>query len=531
MAGGVATHELKRGTDWSSLPNALDTTPLSKNHGLKKLYFFTSIIYMGQFLNGYDGTILGSLQALDRWHHDLGNPDASQIGVLNAMSYIAGVISGPIAAWSADKWGRKFNMRYYTITMLIGTILGCIAGIPQLEGRGYALFCVSKFVIGSGLATALMTMQIMLQEISHPRQRPVLAAAFNQSWTLGHVLSAWISFGTSNLKDSWQWRSPYLVQASFAVYILIAMFWMPESPRWLASKGRNEEALDFLVKYHGNGNPEDALVKLEWEELTAALAAEKAAQQEKWSELLKVPSNRLRLWHAALFTLAPQLNGGAIINFYYSVILTTVGITGSAVQTGIGAGLSMYGWCIQIASYWFMARVKRRTHLLSAWPFLLIFNICVTVCSALFAKDGNKSAGIAAVFFVWMYSGTDNWMTGIFYSYPAEVQTFSLRAKGMAVWNTANQLSGLYNAYVNVVALNAIGWRYYCVFMGMIIIWFGLLWYFMVETKGLTLEEIDILFVGEKSAVAQVDALLESGEVGVAHTVKAGPEDKDKESI
>jgi hypothetical protein len=45
-----------------------------------------------------------------------------------------------------------------------------------------------------------------------------------------------------------------------------------------------------------------------------------------------------------------------------------------------------------------------------------------------------------------MYSGADSFMTGIFYSYPAEVQSFSLRAKGMAVWNTANQLTGLYNA-------------------------------------------------------------------------------------
>ncbi|GAA5885040.1 hypothetical protein JCM6882_007206 [Rhodosporidiobolus microsporus] len=527
MAGGVATHELKHGIDWHTLPNAIDDTPLSKNKGLRSLYFFVGIIYMGQFLNGYDGTILGSLQALDRWHHDLGNPNSSQIGLLNAMSYIAGIISGPIAAWTADKFGRKFNMRYYTVTMLIGTILGCVAGIPQLEGRGYALFCVSKFVIGSGLATALMTMQILLQEISHPRQRGVCAAAFNQSWTLGHVLSAWISFGTANLKDSWQWRAPYLVQAAFAIYILVAIQFVPESPRWLASKGRNEEAFAFLVKYHGNGNPEDALVKLEYEELTAALAAEKAAHQEKWSEILKVPSNRLRLWHAALFTIAPQLNGGAIINFYYTAILTSVGITGSAVQTGIGAGLSMYGWCVQIFSYWFMARVKRRTHILVAWPFLLIFNIAVTIGSAQFDKTGSSAAGIATVVLVWLYSGTDSFMTGIFYSY---VQTFSLRAKGMAVWNTANQLTGLYNAYANVVALNAIGWRYYCVFAGLVVIWYGLLWYFMVETKGLTLEEIDILFVGEKSAVAQVDSRLEAGEVGIAHTVAAG-EEKDKESI
>ncbi|GAA6012640.1 hypothetical protein JCM10207_009065 [Rhodosporidiobolus poonsookiae] len=520
--GATATHELNK-VDWRSLPNAMDTAgSFTGNKGLMKLYFMVSIVYMGQFLNGYDGTILGSLQALDRWKHDLGYPDANEIGYLNAMSYIAGILSGPVAAWSADKFGRKLNMRYYATTMLIGTVLGCIAGIPQLEGKGLALFCVSKFIIGSGLATALMTMQIMLQEISHPRQRPICAAAFNQSWTLGHVLSAWISFGTSKRTDSWQWRTPYIIQAAFAIYIFVAIQFVPESPRWLAAQGRNEEAHAWLVKYHGNGDENDALVALEWEELHTAIQAEKEANQQKWSVLLKSKSNRYRLWLAALFTIAPQWNGSAIINFYYTAILTQVGIT----------GLSMFDWCSMILSYWVMTKIKRRTHILCAWPVMIAFNVAVTVASAQYAKTKSHSAGIAAVFFVWMYGGTSSFMTGIFYSYVPEVLSFSLRAKGMAVWNTANQLTGLYNAYVNSVGLNAIGWRYYLVFTGVCCVSYALLWYFMVETKGLTLEEIDLIF-NKDSALKESAAKLEAGEIDgvpVAHTTAIGDE-KDKESI
>jgi hypothetical protein len=50
---------------------------------------------------------------------------------------------------------------------------------------------------------------------------------------------------------------------------------VPESPRWLAAVGRTEEARAWLVEYHGNSDENDPLVKLEWEELTAALASEK----------------------------------------------------------------------------------------------------------------------------------------------------------------------------------------------------------------------------------------------------------------
>ncbi|BGP48361.1 hypothetical protein JCM10450v2_004233 [Rhodotorula kratochvilovae] len=534
MAPPSTTPELPSTLDWRSLPNAIDNGPWYKNKGLRKLYFFTSVIYMGQFLNGYDGTILGSLQALDRWKHDLGYPNSSQIGLLNAMSYLAGIISGPIAAYTADRWGRNNNLRYYTITMLIGTILGCVAGIPQLEGKGLALFCVSKFIIGSGLATALMTMQIQLQEISHPRQRPVVASAFNQSWTLGHVLSAWISFGTSSRTDSWQWRTPYLIQAAFAIYIVVAVQFMPESPRWLAAQGRLEEAKSWLIKYHGDGNPDDELVAFEYEEILVALQAEKEAQNEKWSNLLRSKANRYRLWLAAMMTIVPQLNGAAIINFYYSQILTQVGITGSATQTGIGAGLSMFSWVVQIISYWVMTRVKRRTHVLATWPFIIAFNVGVTAASAIYDKNGSKSAGIAAVFFIWMYSAGDGFLQGIFYSYTPEVLSFALRAKGMAVWSTANQLTGLYNAYANPVALNAIGWKYYLVFLALLFVWYGILWYFMVETYGKTLEEMEILFLGKESSVAKLDARLEAGlpadGVDIARTTPVSDE-KDKESL
>jgi fatty acid desaturase len=86
--------------------------------------------------------------------------------------------------------------------------------------------------------------------------------------------------------------------------------------------------------------------------------------------------------------------------------------------------------------------------------------------------------------------------------------------------------------YVNSVALNAIGWRYYLVFLCLLFVWGYLIWYFMVETKGLTLEEMDILFKGKDSAVAQVDARLEAqmgaDGVDIAQKVHMGD---DKESI
>jgi len=126
-----------------------------------------AVVYACEMLIGYDGTILSNLQALPgtfgwkassairsnllfaAWQADLNYPSASRIGLLNAMSYIAGIISGPVASWALEKYGRKPALQHFSITMLIGTILGCVAGKVQGNG-GFGLFCASKFIIGSG---------------------------------------------------------------------------------------------------------------------------------------------------------------------------------------------------------------------------------------------------------------------------------------------------------------------------------------------------------------------------------------------
>ncbi|ORY90786.1 putative hexose transport-related protein [Leucosporidium creatinivorum] len=510
---------------WQTLENAVDHIPWYRNKGLMKLNGMIAVVYACEMLIGYDGTILSNLQALPAWKADLNYPSSSRIGLLNACSYIAGIISGPVASWALDKYGRRPCLQWFSLTMLLGTILGCVAGTVQGNG-GFGLFCASKFIIGSGMAAGLMTAQIMLQEIAHPRYRTTTAALFDQNWALGHILGAFICLGTSFMSGSWSWRLPYIFQAPPAVIMVVAVYFMPETPRWLMSKGRVEEARQFLVKYHGNGNEDDELVKFTFQEIKDTLAAEEATEQDSWKKILAVPSNRYRLALVGLMTWIPQMDGAAIISFYYTSVLTLVGITGATVQTGIGAGLSMFGWCCQVTGVWAMSKTGRRNIVLGTWPVLLLCNIGLIVCTAVYANSGstNTKAGIASVVMVWLYSGADSFAGPLFYSYPAEILNFSLRSKGMGVWTLVNQGWGLYGAYANPVALSALGYKYYCVYTALIIIQFFLMYFFVVETYGATLEEIAIAFEGKDSAVARIDARLEAA-------VVAGSDADSKEKI
>jgi SP family sugar:H+ symporter-like MFS transporter len=175
-------------------------------------------------------------------------------------------------------------------------------------------------------------------------------------------------------------RIPYVIQLPMAVYILVAVQFVPETPRFLMGKGRVEEAFEFLVEYHGNGDRTDRLVLFEFEEMKNAIAKEREAKAEKWSVILRSPNNRKRLGLASLMIFMTNLSGSSIIYWYYIIIYNQVGITDPTTQTGIQAGLNVLTWFSQIAAVALGRKVGRKTILLWVWPLLLacLVGLCAT---------------------------------------------------------------------------------------------------------------------------------------------------------
>lgn len=94
-----------------------------------------------------------------------------------------------------------------------------------------------------------------------------------------------------------------------ALYVLIAVQFVPETPRFLLAKGRHEEAFAFLVEYHGNGDREDPLVLYEFEEMKEAIRLEQEVKAEKWSNIIKTPGSLRRIGLAVLMTFLTGLSG------------------------------------------------------------------------------------------------------------------------------------------------------------------------------------------------------------------------------
>jgi MFS family permease len=190
----------------------------------------------------------------------------------------------------------------------------------------------SRFILGFGIAFITCASPALLSELAHPRFRGTLVSLFNPFWYLGSITVAWTCFGTSHMDptNTWNWRIPSLLQSLCPVIVLSLSWLIPESPRWLMSKGRKEEAKAIIAKYHGNGNVDDPLVLAQVEEIEMAVV--RAQEGITWKALFRHKPNLQRLFIIIAMTLMTLWCGQNIITYYFSSILNSINITGTTQQ-------------------------------------------------------------------------------------------------------------------------------------------------------------------------------------------------------
>lgn len=128
------------------------------------------------------------------------------------------------------------------------------------------------------------------------------------------------------MENSWSWRIPSLLQILVPLLALPGLLMAPQSPRWLVSMDRNEEARQVLAKWHGGDDQDSQLVTYEMIEITTTIQQEKnATSSASYIEMFKTPGNRHRLF-----------------------ISVTLGIFGQWVSRSVPNALSLF--CLHAAS-------------------------------------------------------------------------------------------------------------------------------------------------------------------------------------
>ncbi|KAI0383485.1 general substrate transporter [Hypomontagnella monticulosa] len=466
-----------------------------KSPARRRLYFllFPAAV-VSYATSGYDGSMMNSLQTVSYWDDFFSNPRGASLGLMSAIMSLGSICSTPIAPWVADRFGRRWGITVGSVIMIIGAILQC-------ESTAFAMFVVSRFILGFGLSFATTSAPSLVSELSHPKDRVTVTAICNTCWFLGSIAAAWITFGTRNIMSTWSWRIPSLLQMAPSLIQLSAIWFLPESPRWLISNDRDDEALAALKQYHGDGE-ETELVRLEYEEIRVAIDQEKSAGSTTWKSMVSTGGNRYRVFLVVCMGFMSQWSGNGLIAYYLSRVMDTVGIKNKNTQALVNGLLNIWNWAIALTSAFFVERFGRRPLFRTSTLGMLAVFTAWTIASAQFSQTQASAAGIAVMVLIFIYE--------IFYciafsplpvAYSVEVLPYSLRAKGMAVYVLATKCAVFVNQYVNPIGLENIGWRFYIVYVAILAAESFIAYGWFLETKGKALEEIAVIFDGEQADV------------------------------
>ncbi|KAK5166054.1 uncharacterized protein LTR77_008315 [Saxophila tyrrhenica] len=469
-----------------------------KSPGLQSLYFMMPILFLGATVNGYDGSLLNGLRTSEQWQTYFDNPDGSQLGLFTAIQNIGAVCALPFSAYAADLFGRRIGVAAGIVVIFVGTILQVV---PTVDS---GLFIGGRFLVGFGSNVAQGSAPLLIMELAYPQHRGKITTMYNTLWYVGSIIAAWTVYGTLKYDGDAAWRIPVGLQALMPLVQFIGIWFLPENPRWLVSKDRGEQALKILVKYHADGNSQDAFVQAEFVEIQETIELEKQAKSQGWSVLVRTPGNRKRLLLIVLVSFFSQCSGNGIASYYLHDILNSVGVTNSSDQSLVNGGLQIWSFLVAIGfSTQLVDKFGRRTlFLIAAVGMLLAFSVW-TGCSAVYAQSGNTGAGSAVIAMVFLfYLAAGFAWPGLTVAYVAEILPFNIRAKWLAIGFACTSASSVLNQYVNPIGLQELNWKFYFVYIVILVIEVLVIYFVFVETKGPTLEEIALLFDGDQAAIA-----------------------------
>ncbi|PVI04276.1 general substrate transporter [Periconia macrospinosa] len=480
----------------------LEKVQWMKDPGLRRLYFWAFIICIASATTGYDASMLNNLRILETFKHYFGDPQGPMLGLLTALYSIGSILSLPVTPYVADHFGRKAAMTLGCIVMITGAII-------QGAAKNLTFFMAGRFMMGFGNSLAQLSAPLLLTELCHPQHRGRVTAIYNCLWNVGAIICTWLTFGSKRIENDWSWRVPALTQALPSIVQLIFIAFIPESPRWLVAKGRNKEALHILSKYHANGNPRNATVQFEYNEIRETLRLEFQYQKtSSYLDFFRTRGNRIRLLLLASLGLFSQWSGNGLVSYYATDVYESIGIKDTDLQLIFTGGLTTMSLIVSVSCAMLVDRVGRRPLFITATASMCVCFILWSYASAQQQEKQSPLAGRVVIALIWLFNFAYAlaW-TGLLVAYTVEILPFKIRAKGLMVMNVFIQVSLAINQYVNPLGFKYLkpAWKLYTIYAVVLFLELLFVCYFYIETRGPTLEEIAHIFDADEVNVHHLD--------------------------
>ncbi|CUM49776.1 unnamed protein product [Debaryomyces tyrocola] len=191
---------------------------------LLKLNLYLGCALFGMVTQGYDGTLMGTLQTIPTWNSYFNNPSGEKLSTLTNGVVFGSIATTPFLVISGDRIRRKYML-------LIGIIASIIGAGLQAGAVNYGMFLGSRIVLGLGGGATQIASAPLLAETAYPSQRPAITSMMQASYPAGAFLAAlfvYAGFESDLNYNDWSWRMPSVLQAACPLIQLVLVFFCPE---------------------------------------------------------------------------------------------------------------------------------------------------------------------------------------------------------------------------------------------------------------------------------------------------------------
>ncbi|PON30984.1 hypothetical protein TGAM01_v200404 [Trichoderma gamsii] len=446
-------------------------------------------------LFGYDQGVMGGILTLPIFLNQFPdiNPDlatdpsdaskrSTYQGIAVASYNLGCFIGAIITIFIGNYLGRRKMIFLGTSIMIVGAIL-------QASAFTLEHFIIGRIITGLGNGGNTSTVPMWQSETCSAHKRGKLVMIEGALITGGIMISYWIDLGLSFAPGSVAWRFPLAFQIVFCIFILAFVLGLPESPRWLILKGREDEAREVIAAV-SDVDIGDKHVDNEFQAIKdTAMEMSKGT----YGELFHADHNRTlhRTIIAYVNQMFQQISGINLITYYAAKIYSDLGM--SPFMSRLLAALN--GTEYFIASWpavFLVERVGRRK--------LMLFGAAgqaatMAILAGVNSRPNEKPFQIAGIVFLFVFNTffAIGWL-GMTWLYPAEITPLRTRAPANALSTSSNWIFNFLVVMITPVAFTNIKWKTYVVFAVLNAFMVPCVYFFFPETAYRSLEEMDTIF-------------------------------------
>ncbi|KAK1998787.1 general substrate transporter [Colletotrichum falcatum] len=460
------------------------------------------ITSIGGFLFGYDTGQISSMLLFTDFKKRFATGDLGPDGIptwvpttqslmvsLMSIGTLIGALSG---AYTADWWGRRRSLSFGVGVFIVGNVIQITAM------NSWVHMMMGRFVAGLGVGNLSIGVPMFQSECSPREIRGAVVASYQLLITFGILISNLINFGVRNFQESdASWRIVIGLGIGFSLPLGLGILCVPESPRWLAGRQDWEGARMSMARLRGlKDDPHCELVEKDLQEMFRVIEEESRTGYGTWLECFTgssgIPKTVYRTLLGFSLHLLQQLSGVNFFFYFGATIFQSAGIQDPIMmQLILGA--------VNVACTFFglyaVEKYGRR------WP-LFIGAVWQTLWLTVFASVGtamppetNSTTGIVMIVSACMFiaSFASTWGP-MCWCVIGETFPLRTRAKQASLATAGNWLGNFLVSFLTPYATAGIGYAYGFVFAGCNLAGALLVWFFLYETKTLSLENVDRMY-------------------------------------